>query len=172
MNVGRTITALKILNKPSEEYVPYLKDEFPSVDKKKELLDNISGGSILISDYRSFRGCEASHCIVFSDLENPIAGTIMAEMLSRTMVYVDFIVLPKKNAISFISNPIQIAFDTWKKRGLVESIAVEFHDKDESSVIFNLQQQTQLKSVTIETLGFNFDLSDTIENEESKSQYK
>ena len=171
IDVGRSITALNVLGEPSEEYVPYLKDKVPSIQDKKELLKS-SAGSILVSDYRSVRGCEASHCIILTSLTNPIAGTIMAEMLSRAMVNLDFIVLPKTDAVPSVPNPIQMAFDTWLQRGLVESTIVEFHDEDESTVTFNLQQSTQMKSVEIEIIGFDFDLSHYILNEQSENHYK
>ena len=172
LDVDRAKGALKVLGRPSEEYIPYIKGEIPSEKKKKELLDKISGGSTLLSDYRSYRGCEASYSIIFIDKNRPIAGTIMAEMLSRAMVDLDIIVLPNDDAITSIPNPIQMAFDTWLQRDLIEPTTVEFHDEDESTATFNLQKPTQTKSVKIDIIGCDFDLSYSNANKESEIQYK
>ena len=171
MDVDRTRTSLNLLEMPSELYVPYLENEIPSIQRKKELLEG-SGGSIIVSDYRSFRGCESSHCIIFTDLENPIAGTIMAEMLSRTMVDLDIIALPQTDATNPIpTNPIQTAFITWTHRGLVDSITVDFQNEDESSITFDIQLPTKTESVKIETMEFDFSLSYySMEIQQSKIQ--
>ena len=148
MEVNLVQSALKIMKKTSVQYVPYLRNTFPTTEQKQDLLEKLNSDNelILLTDYRSFRGCEASHSIILTDLDKPIGSNIMAEMLSRTMADLDFIALPKKNTdmdkCTYV-NPIETAFDTWKKRGLVQTTTVKFHDEDESSITFKLHDSCE-----------------------------
>ena len=156
LDVNRAVAALNVLETPSVEYTPHLRKTIPSSAQKQVVLNEISCGSdtILVSEYRAFRGCEASHCIIFTDLQNPIPGNIMAEMLSRTMVYLDFIVLPRKEntpGVHPFKNIIESTFEDWKTHDWVEMTTVVLHDEDESSISFDLQDLSQsIKSELIE----------------------
>ena len=170
VEVNLVQSALHILGKTSKEYVPYLRHKFPTTEQKQDLLEELNSDNelILLSDYRSFRGCEASHSIILTDFDKPIGANIMAEMLSRTMADLDFIVLPKKNPTCYfnpitkffniiaetfskimanlgfialpkkIVNPIKKSFDTWEEDGLVQTTTVKFHYEKRFSIYFKL----------------------------------
>ena len=151
MEVILVQSALGSIKKESVLYVPYLKNIFPTPEEKNNLLDDLDSNSnlILLTDYRAFRGCEASHSIILTDLDKPIGANIMAEMLSRTMADLDFIALPKKNQTSYV-NPIKTAFDTWQTRGWVQATTVKFHDEDESCITFKLEDSSTENPITID----------------------
>ena len=139
VEVNLVQSALHILGKTSKEYVPYLRNKFPTTEQKQDLLEELNSDNelILLSDYRSFRGCEASHSIILTDFDKPIGSNIVAEMVSRAMADLDVIALPKKNPNSY-ANPIKQTFDTWKKDGLVQTTTVKFDFEKRFSLNFKL----------------------------------
>lgn len=138
-------SALDNLGKTSRLYIPYLKGKCSSSDVKKKLLKDLESDRnlVLISDYRSFRGCEAAHTIIFSDHKKP---NIMAEMLSRTMAHLDIIV-SLKNLSALPAGPIKTAFNTWERRGLVDSTTINFFDEDASFVTITLRDHSKVEKV-------------------------
>ena len=90
---------------------------------------------MLVSDYRSFRGCESSHSIIFADYEKP---NILAEMLSRTMADLDIIIPLKHPSTHLVSNPIQTSIKTWERRGWVESTTVHYKEDDENKSVITI----------------------------------
>ena len=139
VEVNLVQSALHILKKTSKEYVPYLRNKFPTTEQKQDLLEELNSDNelILLSDYRSFRGCEASHSIILTDFDKPIGSNIVAEMVSRAMADLDVIALPKKNPNSY-ANPIKQTFDTWEKDGLVQTTTVKFDFEKRFSLYFKL----------------------------------
>ena len=123
--------------KRSRIYVPSLEDRIPTSKEKKGLLNDLDSNNklIVISDYRAFRGCETSHSIIITDLEEPLGANIFAEMLSRTIVDLDFVALPKKKSLSS-SNQIEKIFNEWKQRDWVENITVLFKYEYETDIAF------------------------------------
>ena len=172
VEVNLVQSALDILKKTSVQYVPYLRNKFPTTEQKQDLLEELNSDNelILLSDYRSFRGCEASHSIILTDFDKPIGANIMAEMLSRTMADLDFIALPKKNPTSYV-NPITKAFDTWETRGWVQTATVKFHDEYESSITFKLENSGKSKRIQIDKPSSGFILSESSEDQESKESF-
>ena len=169
LDVNRSKAALDILEKPFTEYVPYLRRTFPTSTQKDNVLSELSSstGTIVVSEYRGFRGCEASHCIIYVDTENPIPGGIMAEMLSRTMVDLDFIALPRKEHTHPDGNLIMDIISNWKSRGLVETTNVLFHDEDETTITFNTQGSSQISTpIEIEKTETNLNLPESSESQE------
>ena len=164
---------LAVCKRNSQEYVPNLRRFIPSSAQKQDLLNKMSSDSdiILISEYRAFRGCEASHCIIFIDLENPIPGNIMAEMLSRTMVYLDFIVLPRKENTLPTDHSIEKTFDTWRSRVWVETTNVKLQYEYETTITFKLQdaQSTKSKLIEIEKRDSGFIAPESAENQEQNA---
>ena len=124
-------TALDNLCKPSKLYIPYLREECPSSSDKTRLLKVLESDTniVLVSDYRSFRGCESSHSIIFVDQGKP---NIFAEMLSRTMADLDIIISLKHPSTHLVSNSIKTSIKTWERRGWVESTNVELFDGDDN----------------------------------------
>ena len=153
LDVNRTKAALDLWKKPFAEYVPYLRRTVPASSQKNYILNELSSNTdtIVVSEYRGFRGCEASHSIIFLDFENPIPGGIMAEMLSRTLVDVDFIALPRKEPTpgAPIKNIIEDTFNTWISQDLIETRNIEFHDEDKFSITFSITDSSQ-KSTLVE----------------------
>ena len=169
--------ALGVCKQQSLEYVPHLRRTIPSSVQKQDILNKMSSDSdiILISEYRAFRGCEASHCIIFIDLENPIPGNIMAEMLSRTMVDLDFIVLPRKeNGLHPIDHLIEKTFDTWESRGWVETTHVKLQSDYETAITFKLQdtQNAKSKPIEIEKPESGFILPEYSDNQKQADSYR
>ena len=168
MEINLAQSALDVMPKASVQYVPDLESTFPTIAQKRKLFDELNSNDnlVLLTDYRSFKGCEASHSIILTDFDKPIGPNIMAEMLSRTMADLDIIVLPKKNPSSYV-NPIKKAFDTWQTRRLVQSTTVEFHDEDESVITFKLHD----KSMEIEIPDSGFILRQSKKDQNSNKSY-
>ena len=173
LEVHLTKEGLGVCKRNSQEYIPNLRRFIPSSAQKRDLLNKLSSDSdiILISEYRAFRGCEASHCIIFIDLENPIPGNIMAEMLSRTMVYLDFIVLPRNENTLPTNHSIEKTFDTWRSRGWVETTKVNLQYDYETTIAFELQnsQSTNSKIIEIVKPDSGFIPSESAENQEQNA---
>ena len=156
-------TALFNLCKPSKLYIPYLREECPSSSDKKRLLKVLESDTniVLVSDYRSFRGCESSHSIIFADYEKP---NILAEMLSRTMADLDIIIPLKHPSTHLVSNPIQTSIKTWERSGWVESTTVHYKEDDVNKSVItitlhdsNLKEDKEIEvekpSISIAILG-------------------
>ena len=135
--------------KRSRIYVPYLENRFPTSKQKIDLLNDLDSNSkmILITDYRSFRGCETSHSIVITNLERPLGANIFAEMLSRTIVDLDFVALPKKPSSSI--NHIERIFDEWKTRKWAEHLIVEFENEYETEISFQIKTSNSKEQTII-----------------------
>ena len=144
--------------KKSIQYIPYLENRFPTSDEKQRIIEKLDfeGNLILVSDYRSFRGCETSHSIIITDLEKLNGANIIAEMVSRTMVDLDFIALPKENH-SPHSNQIETIFEEWETRNYTEKTIVTIEKEDESKIIFRFQssQRTCSETCKIPVDGFS-----------------
>ena len=142
------------------KYIPYLeciiRGDYPTSQDKQCVLDKIKKGCILIGDYRSYKGCEASHSITILDLNKPVGANIMVEMMTRTMAYLDIIVLPKIVDFSY-TNPVASALTKWEKRGWIEHITVEIdketdkEDEDEDKIFFNLNCSTYSKESIVKS---------------------
>ena len=143
--VNLVTLALDELKENTVRYIPYLQKFYPTSEFKQSIIDQIKPGSILISDYRSYRGCKASHSITITDFSKP-SNTIV-EMTSRTVAYLDIIVFPQIEASTSI-NPIESALTKWNKHGLVEHITVEVYkeagkeDAKDEEIIFHLNRST------------------------------
>ena len=177
LEVDMAKEALGVCKRRFLEYVPHLRRTIPLSVQKQDLLNKMSSDSdiILISEYRAFRGCEASHCIIFIDFENPVPGNIMAEMLSRTMVDLDFIVLPRKeNGLYPTDHLIKKTFDTWESRGWVETTHVKLQSDYETAITFKLQdtQNTKSKSIKIKKPESGFILPEYSDNQKQADSYR
>ena len=143
--------------KRSIQYIPYLESRLPTSNEKQTTIEKLDfeGNLILISDYRSFRGCETSHSIIITDLEEPNSPNLIAEMVSRTMVDLDFVALPKENR-SPHSNQIEAIFEAWETRNYIEKTIVTIEKEDESKIIFQFQssQRTFSQTCKIPVDGF------------------
>ena len=134
-----------------ESYIPYLKGVIPKLDDKKRVLKELDERSIIVSDYRSFRGCEASHSIIVVDPNNPVSDNIMVEMISRTIAYLDFVVLPTKAP----SPGDNLAISSFTE--LVQYTNIEFSNKKKSEIEFKIQHPsgTSVVKVSVPKKGYN-----------------
>ena len=131
-------------------YIPYLQNRLPTSEEKQNILRKRGSKSIVLSDYRSYRGCEASHSIIVTDFNKPVGANIMVEMISRTIAYLDIIVRPKMEESSY-ANPVESELAQWNKDGLVEKITVEVVESEvekDDEIQFNLYNSLNNESKT------------------------
>ena len=122
--------ALERINSKKQHYVyiPYLLGPLPSSQDKLEIVQAlIDTDFVLISDYRSFRGCEAEKCVMLIDLNEDIGANIYVEILTRGLGYLDILVIPrtKGNAPSNTSKVMDNVLNKWKGNNLVSEVCVE-----------------------------------------------
>ena len=112
-------------------YTPYLDGKPPNSDEKSNIIsDSNCSGSILLSDYRSFRGCEAEKCIMLIDLNKDIGANIYVEILTRSVAYLEILVTPRDetNTPSNTSKVMSEVLKKWK------DFVSEFHFKLQSNL--------------------------------------
>ena len=117
------------LKKPYYIYTPYLLGPLPEGQQKFEIIKaSNSNNFILVTDYRSFRGCETEKCIMFIDLNEQIGPNIFVEILTRTVAYLDILVTPrnKTNAASNTSKVMSKVLSEWRERQLILEVFVDF----------------------------------------------
>ena len=117
------------LKKPYHIYIPYLLGPLPESQQKSEIIkaSNLTN-FILVTDYRSFRGCEAEKCIMVIDLNELIGPNIFVEILTRAVAYIDILVTPrnKSNAASNTSKKVMSkVLSEWREKQLVSEVFVE-----------------------------------------------
>ena len=96
----------------------------------------------------------------------------MAEMLSRTIVDLDFIVLPRKEIAPHPTNLfIEKTFAFWQFRGWVETTKVNLQYDYETTIAFELQnsQSTNSKIIEIVKPDSGFIPSESAENQEQNA---
>ena len=78
------------------EYVPYLKGTFPSREQKFSIINQLNQdiNRPLLTDHRSFRGCESEHCILLLDPAEQYANHILIEVMTRATAKLDILVYP------------------------------------------------------------------------------
>ena len=116
------------LKKPYHIYIPYLLGPLPESQQKSEIIKaSNSNNFILVTDYRSFRGCEAEKCIMFIDLNELIGPNIFVEILTRAVAYLDILVTPrnKTDAASNTSKVMSKVLSEWRERQLVSEVFVD-----------------------------------------------
>ena len=116
------------LKKPYHIYTPYLLGPLPESQQKSEIIKaSNSTNFILVTDYRSFRGCEAEKCIMLIDLNELIGPNIFVEILTRGVAYLNILVTPrnKSNAASNTSKVMKKVLREWKERQLVSEVFVD-----------------------------------------------
>ena len=116
------------LKKPYHIYTPYLLGPLPGIQQKSEIIKaSNSNNFILVTDYRSFRGCEAEKCIMFIDLNELIGPNIFVEILTRAVAYLDILVTPrnKTDAASNTSKVMSKVLSEWRERQLVSEVFVD-----------------------------------------------
>ena len=94
--------ALELCQYPSITYAPYLLGRLPNSEEKREVVKRLNNevGSHLITDYRSFRGCETSNCFSFVDLNEKFASHVLIEVITRATSKLDLVVFPSSPSSS------------------------------------------------------------------------
>ena len=129
--VAKIKMALQRIRLPCSIYTPYLDGKLPKSDEKSNIIsDSNCSGSILLSDYRSFRGCEAEKCIMLIDLNKDIGANIYVEILTRSVAYLEILVTPRDetNTPSNTSKVMSEVLKKWK------DFVSEFHFKLQSNL--------------------------------------
>ena len=145
-------------------YIPYLLGPLPESQQKSEIIKaSNSTNFILVTDYRSFRGCEAEKCIMLIDLNELIGPNIFVEILTRAVAYIDILVKPrnKSNAPSNTSKVMSKVLSEWRERQLVSEVFVELQ-ADRTRIINQI-------NVKITESGVTKTLSREIKHEEEEA---
>jgi len=108
--------ALETIGRQFIEYAPYLKGTLPSREQKVSIVEKLNNNinSPLVTDYRSFRGCETEHCVLFIDPNETFANHVMIEVMTRATAKLDIIVYPSAKLTKSIWSEIFAAWDETK----------------------------------------------------------
>ena len=162
--------ALERIHKRPVTYAPYLTGEYPQdIHKmKEELIKNMDEmQTVLISDYRSIRGLEVAHTIIFVDPESEANAHFLIEAITRTITNLD--VISTKPLPQNPSTSIGRAFQKYSDKKLAVMTHVE--SVKETDDILNIQfhyndndgsKQTKIISQTL--TDFDFNVSQTLKN--------
>ncbi len=162
--------ALEKIHKRPVEYAPYLTGKYPQdIGKMKEKLVKSLNEfkTVLISDYRSVRGLEVAHTIIFVDPESEANAHFLIEAITRTITNLDII-----STKPFPQNPstsIERAFQKYVEGNLVTSTQVESSKDAEDLLKIQFyykekdgSQQTQIVSQKL--ADFSFDVSQSVKD--------
>ena len=106
-------------------YIPYLLGPLPSSEDKSKIVHASNDTDfVLITDYRSFRGCEAEKCVMLIDLNEDIGANIYVEILTRGVAYLEILVTPRneENAPSNTSKVMDNVLKQWFTKDLVSKV--------------------------------------------------
>ena len=117
-------------------YTPYLLGPLPSSKQKSEIIEASNGSEfVLITDYRSYRGCEAEKCIMLIELNTTIGANLYVEILTRSVAYLDILVTPRaKGTPSGASKVMEKVLKEWKKQKLVTEVDVKMYTKKTGNI--------------------------------------
>ena len=161
--------ALVRINKSPHVYIPYLLGSLPSNKQKSEIIEALSDKSIvLLTDYRSFRGCETEKCIMLIDLNSTIGPNLYVEILTRSVAYLDILVIP---IIKGTSKVMQKVLAEWKRHKLVTESFVHMKLKKRNTIDVTISEpdgkkmtSRQLKQEDIKS--FTEQMIETINSED------
>uniref|UniRef100_A0A7M6DMW9 Uncharacterized protein n=1 Tax=Clytia hemisphaerica TaxID=252671 RepID=A0A7M6DMW9_9CNID len=173
--------ALERIHKRPIAYAPYLTGEYPQdIHKMKEKfvknLDEME--TVLISDYRSVRGLEMAHTIIFVDPENEANAHFLVEAITRTITNLD--VISTKPFSQNASTSIERAFRKYVDGTLAIKTHVESSKDAEDLLRVQFQYNEkdgskQTKIISQKLTDFSFDVSQSLDgfnkNEELWQNY-
>ncbi|XP_066929868.1 uncharacterized protein [Clytia hemisphaerica] len=172
---------LERIHKRPIAYAPYLTGEYPQdIHKmKKKFVKNLDKKeTVLISDYRSVRGLEMAHTIIFVDPENEANAHFLIEAITRTITNLDVI-----STKPFPQNPstsIERAFQKYVDWTLAIKTHVESSKDAEDLLKVRFQYNEkdgskQTKMISQKLTDFSFDVSQSLndfnKNEELWQNY-
>uniref|UniRef100_A0A7M5UGY3 Uncharacterized protein n=1 Tax=Clytia hemisphaerica TaxID=252671 RepID=A0A7M5UGY3_9CNID len=173
--------ALERIHKRPIAYAPYLTGEYPQdIHKMKETfvknLDEME--TVLISDYRSVRGLEMAHTIIFVDPEKEANAHFLVEAITRTITNLD--VISTKPFSQTASTSIERAFQKYVDGTLAIKTHVE-SSKDAEDLLkvqFKYNEKDgskQTKIISQKLTDLSFDVSQSLydfnKNEELWQNY-
>eukprot|EP00111_Clytia_hemisphaerica_P010221 TCONS_00029870-protein len=110
--------ALRTLGRDYVDYADYLKGLLPDRKRKLDVMQKLSEDSfILVTDYRSFRGCETDHCVTFVRPEESYTDHVLIEILTRAITKIDLIVYPQTAAqpdANTVNDSLSKVLNAWK----------------------------------------------------------
>ncbi|XP_066928302.1 uncharacterized protein [Clytia hemisphaerica] len=162
--------ALERIHKRPIAYAPYLTGEYPQdIHKMKEKfvknLDELE--TVLISDYRSVRGLEMAHTIIFVDPENEANAHFLVEAITRTITNLD--VISTKPFSQNASTSIERAFQKYVDGTLAIKTHVESSKDAEDLLKVQFQYNEkdgskQTKIISQKLTDFSFDVSQSLDD--------
>ena len=118
--------ALRKIKRTLVTYTPYLKGEYPEDINilKNDAISNLEAvNTILISDYRSIRGLEVTHTIIFVDPQLETSANSLIEAVTRTISNIDIISI--KPLSDNPSTSIEKAFQKYSDKQLTIVTQIE-----------------------------------------------
>ena len=112
-------------------YIPYLLGPLPGRQEKIKIIEDSNNTDfILLTDYRSFRGCESEKCIMLIDLNSNIGPNLYVEILTRSVAYLDILVTPRtERTSSDTSKVMDNVLKEWKERKLATQVYMKIDSK-------------------------------------------
>ena len=110
-------------------YTPCLEVRLPN-DEEKELIwsNSQTASSVLVSDHKGFRGCEAESIVTFVNQEDKFNNHILVEILTRAVVHLTLLVLPcKSKDTSIKKGSLRHVIHLWEKNQAVISAKSEHY---------------------------------------------
>jgi len=139
--------ALETLKHPKPIiYAPYLLGQLPGSKEKRIIVGRLNNevGSHLITDYRSFRGCETSNCISIVDPNEKYANHVLIEVITRATSKLDLFVIASSKSKDESSSCWSKILADWSDCDLVEKIEVQIkpHKMSKFNLSFGSHSET------------------------------
>ena len=152
--------ALGTLGKEYVEYADYLRGSLPDRQRKLDILQKLSEDSfILVTDYRSFRGCETDHCVTFVRPEESYTDHVLIEILTRAITKIDLIVYPQSTTQphdAMVEDSLSRVLNAWTGHpDLVTTRACRDFCLDQETNQLNFKIDDEEHSVSLEEVVWN-----------------
>ena len=140
----------------SVTYAPYLYGEYPQdIHKMKEQLikrlDEMK--TVLISDYRSIRGLEVAHTIIFVDPEIEANAHFLIEAITRTVTNLD--IISTKPLSQIPSTSIEKAFQKYADEKLMTFTYIDVTLSNDKEFSIGVQFDGQTINQLVKNVGIN-----------------
>eukprot|EP00111_Clytia_hemisphaerica_P015577 TCONS_00045974-protein len=112
------------------QYTPLISKDIPTREQKRDawLKCNSPSHKILVTDFQSFRGCEAEHCVTFLKANDAnYIPHILVEVFARAIAHLSVLVMPPPSTDNG-NGRFQEVLKTWRDEKLAD--VFEFNSKD------------------------------------------
>ena len=120
-------------------YTPCLELRLPTYEEKELICsNNQTSSSVLVCDYKGFRGCEAENIVAFANQEDEFSNHVLVEILARATIHLTLLVLPcKSKNTSMKHGTLRHIIQLWKEKQAVTvmNVSAEHYAMDKYSVI-------------------------------------